>query len=97
MDLAKTEKMKFDLNNEFFDLTKTIQRAIQSMDYMAKSRKINTSIDYCPKLIPFISKINADEGRYTQILLNFLSNSLKFTPPEGTLSINVKPINDNFF
>jgi hypothetical protein len=24
MDLAKTEKMKFDLNCEFFDLTKTI-------------------------------------------------------------------------
>ena len=28
MDLAKTEKMKFELNNEYFDLTKTIQRAL---------------------------------------------------------------------
>lgn len=24
MDLAKLEKMKFELNNEFFDITKTI-------------------------------------------------------------------------
>ena len=65
MDLAKTEKMKFELNNEYFDLTKTIQRALDSMDYLAKSRKINSRIEYCPKLIPFIKKINADEGRYT--------------------------------
>jgi len=27
MDLAKLEKMKFELNNEFFDLTQTIDRA----------------------------------------------------------------------
>lgn len=26
MDLAKLEKMKFELNNEFFDLTTTIDR-----------------------------------------------------------------------
>ena len=33
MDLAKTEKMQFELNCEFFDLTKTIQRAFESLSY----------------------------------------------------------------
>ena len=28
------------------------------------------------------SKINGDQRRYTQILLNFVSNSIKFTPEE---------------
>lgn len=33
MDLAKLEKMKFELNNEFFDLTKTIERAFDTLSY----------------------------------------------------------------
>ena len=36
MDLAKTEKMKFELNNEYFDLTKTIERTLDNMGYMIK-------------------------------------------------------------
>ena len=33
MDLAKTEKMTFELNNEFFDLTKTVQRSFENLAY----------------------------------------------------------------
>ena len=36
MDLAKSEKMEFELNNEFFDLTKTIQRAFETLGYFGK-------------------------------------------------------------
>ena len=36
MDLAKTENMKFDLNNKYFDLTLVIQRSFEHMEYMAK-------------------------------------------------------------
>ena len=46
MDLAKTENMKFELNNEYFDLTKTIERALDNMSYMANSKDIKTSIEY---------------------------------------------------
>ena len=35
MDLAKTENMKFDLNNSFFDLEKTVIRSFDSMGFMA--------------------------------------------------------------
>ena len=40
MDLAKLENMKFDLNNQFFDLTKTIDRSFANMDYMANLKEI---------------------------------------------------------
>lgn len=33
MDLAKSEKMKFELNCEFFDLTSTIKRAFDTLSY----------------------------------------------------------------
>jgi hypothetical protein len=36
MDLAKSEKMKFQLNLEYFDLTCTIHRAFETLSYMGE-------------------------------------------------------------
>ena len=36
MDLAKLEKVKFSLNNNFFDLTKTIKAAFGTLSYFGK-------------------------------------------------------------
>lgn len=35
-------------------------------------------------------EISGDDNRYLQILLNFLSNSLKFTPQNGSVKIEIK-------
>ena len=45
MDLAKLEKMKFQLNNQFFDLTKTIKSAIDTLSFFANQKNIK------PKLV----------------------------------------------
>ena len=41
--------------------------------------------------MPFFKNIHGDEARFTQIFLNFLSNAFKFTPPEGNISIEIRP------
>ena len=79
MDLAKSEKMKFELNNQLFDLEQTVKRAFETMNYMAIEKNIDINLKIDEKLQPFIKNINGDDGRYTQILLNFLSNALKFS------------------
>ena len=40
MDLATLEKMKFSLNNDYFDLTKTIKNAFGTLGYFAKQKSI---------------------------------------------------------
>jgi signal transduction histidine kinase len=53
------------------------------MGYLALEKKVRLILNIHDKMQPFVKKLIGDEGRYTQILLNFLSNALKFTPPEG--------------
>ena len=38
----------------------------------------------------FLKRIIGDERRYLQILLNFLSNALKFSQKNGTISVNLR-------
>lgn len=40
----------------------------------------------------FFMAIAGDDNRYLQILLNFLSNALKFTPAHGTIKVEVRLI-----
>ena len=68
MDLAKLEKMKFELNNEFFDLTSTIDRTFQSLSYYAQQKNIIPRLIIDKKIAPFFKKLLGDQNRYTQIL-----------------------------
>ena len=80
MDLAKTEKMQFELNCEFFDLSKTIQRAFESLSYFGDQKNIQPELIVDAEIEPFFKNFNGDEARYSQIFLNFISNAFKFTP-----------------
>jgi len=38
----------------------------------------------------FLKRMIGDERRYLQVLLNFLSNALKFSQKNGTISVNLR-------
>ena len=88
MDLVKSEQMQFSLNNQLFNL----EKSFENMSYLAVDKKVKLYLEIDQKLKPFINSLNADEGRYTQILLNFISNSLKFSLFDGKIVVFVKPI-----
>ena len=92
MDLAKTEKMQFELIDQFFDLKLTIERSFENLGYLANEKEINLSLKIDNKILPFVKNIKGDEGRFTQIFLNFLSNAFKFTPKKGNITVTVQPV-----
>ena len=65
MDLAKLEKMKFQLYNEYFDLTSTIDRAFQSLTYYAKQKNIKPKLIIEKKIEPFFKNLFGDQNRYS--------------------------------
>ena len=79
LDLACMENNTLKINNDYFCLQLVIEKAFIIVDHVANMKRI--------KLVKLISKDNeknfalifGDERRFIQILVNFLSNALKFS------------------
>ena len=57
--------MKLELNNEYFDLTKTIQRAFETLSYYSSQKKIQPIMIIDEEARPFFENIKGDESRYS--------------------------------
>ncbi|MCL2627183.1 MAG: ATP-binding protein [Oscillospiraceae bacterium] len=92
LDMAKIEADKLELAPTSFIFEKMLQKAINTIHYRAneKNHTLTVNVD---KSIP--RYIVADEQRLAQIIINLLTNAVKFTPPGGHISINASLI-DNY-
>ena len=91
LDLAKMENGKFSLHSEPFNLIKTIKAAFHIVHDMAAQRDITLAalIDDQSHL-ELLQSIIGDDRRYQQILLNFLSNALKFSNQGGDVTVLIR-------
>jgi two-component system sensor histidine kinase BaeS len=79
--LTRYESENMILIKTNFDLSETLQRIIASFESAFKTKKIFLSLDASTQFI------EADEDKVSQILVNILSNALKFTPEEGRIDV----------
>ena len=91
IDMAKIENNKFSLNQDFYDLTHTVHQTLEILLFQANEKKIefNVIIDKKSNL-SLIKQIYGDTRRIKQILINFISNSFKFTPIGGKITISIR-------
>jgi PAS domain S-box-containing protein len=91
LDFTKIETGNIELEKANVDLRDMVNSISASMQYKAAENKIylKQSID---KAIPLL--VIGDRARLTQILLNLVSNSVKFTS-SGGVNIDLKVIEDN--
>ena len=91
LDLAKMENGKFSLHSEPFNLVQTIKAAFHIVHDMAAQRDITlTAVIDEQKHLGLVQSILGDEQRYQQILLNFLSNALKFSNKGGDVTVLIR-------
>lgn len=92
MDLARLEDQKFELKLESGDLCRYLRTVAEPFKIAAKQKQISFSI-LMPKE-PLITHF--DPAQFDKILANILSNSFKFTPEGGTITLQlIKKSNEN--
>jgi signal transduction histidine kinase len=86
LDLAKIDSGRVELERSRFDLRLAIDNAVTLVRERAQRHGIALEVDAADSL----GEIHADERKVKQILLNLLSNALKFTPDGGRVAVAAK-------
>jgi PAS domain S-box-containing protein len=83
LDMAKIEAGKLDLNLERVDVAGTIEDAVRLLRDRAQNGDVALTVE-ADKGLP---SLLADRRAVKQIVLNLVSNAVKFTPPGGQVRV----------
>ncbi|MGD9109895.1 MAG: ATP-binding protein [Phycisphaerales bacterium] len=90
LDLAKTEAGKMQLHIEKTSVGELCDSLVASFSVMTKNKKIKVKLTVAEDIPP----LNTDVGKVRQILYNFMSNSVKFTPERGRIEIRASMLDE---
>ena len=83
LDLSKVEAGRMELQLARFSLAD----ALQSVVMMLRERAAERGIALRTEIDPEIGQVEADERKVKQIVLNLLTNAVKFTPAGGRIDL----------
>ena len=76
LEFSKVESGQLQLKNDWFDMRQSVERIVNLLAHQAENGQVSVTIAFADALYPFYF---GDETRIRQILINLLSNALKFT------------------
>jgi len=90
LDLRKVESGKLVLHLQTLSVAQILEDIVMSAHELASKRGQEIQADLAPDLPP----IWADPVRFRQIVINLLSNAMKFTPERGRITVAARRISD---
>jgi two-component system sensor histidine kinase BarA len=84
LDLAKIEAGRMEVNVEQTSVADLVEGLVRIMRPQAQAK----NLDIRPVIGARVPVIETDPGKLQQILYNFLSNAVKFTPEGGTITVS---------
>ena len=87
LDLTKLESGKMEVREEPTDVYQLMRRLISTFESYAKQKNINLIFEFA-KNMPH--GLMLDKLKVDRIFNNLISNALKFTPIDGTITVTIK-------
>lgn len=84
LDLSKIESGRIDLRLEVFAAREEVENVVEGIRHRAEAKSIALRFD-----APQDYTLRADRVRLREVLLNLLSNALKFTPSGGSVTVSM--------
>jgi signal transduction histidine kinase len=88
LDLAKVESGKIEFQSEDVDLSQLISETTAIVSGLAANRKIKMTTEVDSAIGP----VRLDPMRLKQVLYNYMSNAIKFTPEGGRVVVRARPV-----
>ena len=93
LDLAKIEAGKMDFFYEKVNLSKKIHEVCDVLRTLLAKKKIKLDV----VVNPSVSNVIVDQAKFKQILYNYISNAIKFTPDNGAIQITAYSLDEQHF
>ncbi|MBK7978606.1 MAG: PAS domain S-box protein [Ignavibacteriae bacterium] len=89
LDWTRIQTGRLAINPSTVNANYLVRKTIEILSGFAAKKEISLSVNVDEKIF-----IQADEGILSQVFNNLVSNSIKFTPKGGNITISAKKIND---
>ncbi len=85
LDLEKMEAGKLELDPREISARAVIDGVVRALETLAQQAELRVRVEAPPEL-----RLVADEDRVTQLLTNLVSNAIKFSPPNTTVTVSAE-------
>jgi signal transduction histidine kinase len=92
LDLSKIEAGRMELDLARFNLRTAMDNAMT----LVRGRAERHGIQLDQQVAPDVGEYDGDERKFKQILLNLLTNAVKFTPEGGTVTMSAQRVNGSY-
>ncbi|MCF6207409.1 MAG: ATP-binding protein, partial [Sulfurovum sp.] len=89
LDLSKIKADKVELENIAFDPVEQFESSVESYAARASEKGVDLGVYVDPELP---EKIMGDLTKISQVVVNLISNAVKFTPSKGTVDVTIEKV-----
>lgn len=85
LDISKIEAGQLELASEHFSMRESIEKVVRTITPLVEKKRLNLNVHVSPE----VGEIMGDKRRVEQILINLLSNGIKFTE-KGSVTVRCR-------
>ena len=93
LELSKLDHDPQNMQKDHFDLRALLEDVVKKLAHSAKSRNQELSLSFANTMKPFFG----NRDRIEQVIINIISNAIKYTPDGGEIKVSAGNIYNSFY